>query len=222
MYRDRRAGRSGCALPPDVPAASGCGRDWLSSCATPARFAGEAALRPRSATAVTLGMLWSAGGVGRGVGAVACAPGSAADFAADVAVSSAVADRLALTGVLPPQVSRRQSRARAPLRTALPAPGCCHRRSCPPAPAALRVALARSASLAKSPRPPPAAPAPGPRLPPGALLRARAAVAPGRSAAGRPAPAAPRAAPASGAGPRATAVRVAARSRADRQSRSPP
>ena len=58
------------------------------------------------------------------------------------------------------------------LRTALPAPGCCHRRACPTASAGLRVALARPASLAKSPRPPalpaPSAPAPGPRLPPGA------------------------------------------------------
>ena len=66
---------------------------------------------------------------------------------------------------------------RVAVRTALPAPGCCHRRSCPPASAALRVALARPASLAKSPRPPalpapapsaPSAPASGPRLPPGA------------------------------------------------------
>ena len=104
--------------------------------------------------------------------------------------------------------------------------GCCHGRSCPPASAALRVALARPASPAKPPRPPalpaPLAPSPGPRLPPGAHLRARTAVAPGRSAAGRPAPAAPRAAPRSGAGPRATAVPVAARCRADRQRRSPP
>ena len=168
-----------------------------SSCTTPARFAGEAALQPRSATASAVGMLWSAGGVGRGVGAVAWAPQPADNFAAEV-----VACR------------------------ALPAPGCCHRRSCPPASAALRVAPARPASPAKSPRPPalpaPAAPASGPRLPPGAPLRARAAVAPGRSAAGRPAPAAPPAAPASGAGPRATAVRVAARSRAGRQRRPPP
>ena len=53
-----------------------------------------------------VGMLWSAGGVGRGVGTVACAHGSADDFGAEVAVSGAVADRLARTGVLPPQVSR--------------------------------------------------------------------------------------------------------------------
>ena len=105
MYRDRRARWGGCALPPDGPAASGRGRERPSSCATRARFAGEGALRPRSTAAIAVGMLWSAGGVGRGVGTVACAPGSAADFAVEVVVSSAVAAGLALTAV-PPQVSR--------------------------------------------------------------------------------------------------------------------
>ena len=186
MYRDRRARWGGCALPPEGPAGAGRGRERPSTCAAPARFAGEGALRPRSAAASALGLLWSAGGVGRGVGAAAWDPRSATDFAAEVAVPGAAAAGLARTGVLPPQVSRPAGgadsaatakvpappfpRADSFARTALPAPGCCHRCSCPPA-AALRVALARLASPAKVPRlpalPASSAPAPGPRLPPG-------------------------------------------------------
>ena len=143
MYRDRRARWGGCALSPDGPAASGCGRDRRArcggcalppygsagagrerppSCATPARFAGEGALRPRSTAAVAVGMLWSAGGVGRGVGTVPCAPGSADDFGAEVAVSSAVAGRLARTRVLPPQVSRPDGGAGSAATAEVPAP----------------------------------------------------------------------------------------------------
>ena len=143
MYRDRRARCGGCALPPDGPAASGCGRDRRArcggcalspdgaagagrerppSCATLARFAGEGALRPRSTAAGAVGMLWSAGGIGRGVGTVPCAPGSAAAFAAEVAVSGAVADRLALTGVPPPQASRPDGGAGSAAPAEVPAP----------------------------------------------------------------------------------------------------
>ena len=120
--RERRARCGGCALPPDGPAASGSGRERPSSCATPARFAGEGALQPRSTAASAVGMLWSAGGVGRGAGTVPCAPGSAADFAAEVAVSSAVADRLARTGVLPPQASRPGGRGGSAAPAKVPAP----------------------------------------------------------------------------------------------------
>ena len=122
MYRDRRARWGGCALPPDGPAASDCGREWPSSCATRARFAGEGALRPRSTAASAVGMLWSAGGVDRGVGTVACGPRSAVDFPAEVAVSGAVAAGLALTGVLPPQASRPDGRAGSAATAGVPAP----------------------------------------------------------------------------------------------------
>ncbi len=87
-----------------------CGRERPSRCASPARFAGEGPLRPRSPAARATCMPWSAGGVGRGVGTVAWDPRSGADFAADVAVPGAIAAGLALTGVLPEQVSQPRRR----------------------------------------------------------------------------------------------------------------
>ena len=111
MYRDRRAWWGACALPAAGPA--GADRERPSSCATLARFAGEDALQPRSATARAVGMLWSAGGVGRSVGTVALGPRSAADFAAA---------GLARTEVLPPQVSRPDGGADSAATAEVPAP----------------------------------------------------------------------------------------------------
>ena len=74
-------------------------------------------LQPRSATASAVGMLWSAGGVGRGVGTVPWAPHAANNFAAEVAVPGAAGARGAATG----ERARRRRRhsgllLRAPLR----------------------------------------------------------------------------------------------------------
>ena len=88
----------------------------------PARFAGEGARRPRSAAARAAGKLWSAGGVVRGVGTVAWDPGSATNFATEAAVPGAAAAGLALTGVLPPQVSRPDGGAGSAATAEVPAP----------------------------------------------------------------------------------------------------
>ena len=112
----------GCALPPDGPDAAGCGRERPSSCAAPARFAGEGALRPRSAAASAVGMLCSAGGVGRGGGTVAWDPRLATDFSAEAAVPGAPTAGLALTGALPPQVSRPDGGAGSAATAEVPAP----------------------------------------------------------------------------------------------------
>ena len=121
-------GGGGCALPPDGPAAAGCARERPSSCATPVRFAapvrfaGEGALRPRSAAASAFGLLWSGDGVGRGVATVAWDPRSATDFAAEAAVPGAGGAGLPRTGVLPPQVSRPDGGAGSAATAGVPAP----------------------------------------------------------------------------------------------------
>ena len=106
----------------DKPAAAACGREWPSNCAVPARFAGEGAWRPRSAVAVAVGMLWSAGGVGRGVDTAPRDPRSATNFAAEGALPDAPAVGLALTGVLPPQVSRPAGGTDSAATAEVPAP----------------------------------------------------------------------------------------------------
>ena len=66
-------------------------------------------------------MLWAAGGVGRGVVTVAWDPRSATDFGAEIAVPYA-APGLALTGVLPPQVSIPAGEAASAATAEVPAP----------------------------------------------------------------------------------------------------